>query len=1181
MLIHFLSLVIFSSSALLPVTAGNWDNPNCDGKQAIVHLFEWKWTDIALECERFLSSAGYCGVQVSPPNEHAWLVGDNFPWWQRYQPVSYKLESRSGNEAEFIDMVHRCNAVGVRIYVDAIINHMAALGRTGPGSGGSDFDGDAHDFPAVPFSREHFTPREECPSGDGFVNDYSDPYNVRNCYLVGLTDLYGRLDYVQEKIAEYFNHLIDIGVAGVRIDAAKHMWPADIVGVLQRLKPLNVDQGFPAGSQFFVYQEVIDRNDGAVTVNEYFDTGLVTEFRYSQKIAWGAADFGQLGGLVDFGWGMCPYEEAFVFVDNHDNQRGHGGSGDVVTHKDPEKYQYAVAYSLAQDYGFFRVMSSYFFESTDVGPPTNGNGDRGNKGFFAMTKEGMQGTFQTGMPEGDYCNIIDSCSTMVHVNGDGTAQISVSGYDHFLAICQGCTGDGFPTVDPTATTPTTESTTSGPTRPPITEGVARTIIFIEKQTQSGQDLFVRGGISHDVRPGCSEDAATSACAIDISTRSLGETEHYSKYNSWREEDNKLDWYGAERSQGTYNGQSAEGSPLAWTSSSSGSPGYQELNTFGDHYWMLEFDMDCGQSENGWFELKAYGTQGVGWEGDITPTTCRGISATPPYETTNHMAMCGFLNVFSFGTGSCLIQSLEQGMIQNFSLKNNLKVQTKQRLSNPPDGIPTTIFSSTTDSTGWGTASSEVPTSSPWWSTTPDTTESWTTYPTTTPPTTETWPPTTEWNRQEGWDNPHCNGKTVIVHLFEWKWTDIAAECERFLGPANYCGVQTSPPNEHVVLPTNGYPWWQRYQPVSYKLGSRSGTEEEFIDMVHRCNAVGVRIYIDAVVNHMAGLGRVGPGSDGSDFDSSAFDFPGVPYGPEHFTPRELCNSHDGNVNNYGDPYNVRNCFLVGLTDLYGANEYVRNQVAGYFNHMIDIGIAGIRIDAAKHMWPEDVKEILLRTKPLNVQQGFPPGSNMFVYQEVIDRNDGAVTVGEYFETGLVTEFRYTSKIAWGINDFGNLNGLYDPGWGMCPPDKAFVSVDNHDNQRGHGGAGDVITHKNPLLYKLAVAFTLAYDYGFTRIMSSYYFEGSDEGPPSDWDGNCSEDTESDPCAIDITVTSLGETQHYAKYNAWRIGDTRLDWNGVEEEQGAYNGELPEGSPLAWTSSSSGNPGYQPENRFDS
>jgi len=39
-------------------------------------------------------------------------------------------------------------------------------------------------------------------------------------------------------------------------------------------------------------------------------------------------------------------------------------------------------------------------------------------------------------------------------------------------------------------------------------------------------------------------------------------------------------------------------------------------------------------------------------------------------------------------------------------------------------------------------------------------------------------------------NPHAkHGRTAIVHLFEWRWADIAAECERFLAPNGYAGVQ--------------------------------------------------------------------------------------------------------------------------------------------------------------------------------------------------------------------------------------------------------------------------------------------------------------------------------------------------------------------------------------------------------
>ncbi|KHJ85703.1 hypothetical protein OESDEN_14565 [Oesophagostomum dentatum] len=81
----------------------------------MVHLFEWKWTDIANECESFLQHFAYGAVQISPPNEHITLTQNkDMPWWVRYQPVSYKIISRSGNEEQFRDMVDRCNKVGIR-----------------------------------------------------------------------------------------------------------------------------------------------------------------------------------------------------------------------------------------------------------------------------------------------------------------------------------------------------------------------------------------------------------------------------------------------------------------------------------------------------------------------------------------------------------------------------------------------------------------------------------------------------------------------------------------------------------------------------------------------------------------------------------------------------------------------------------------------------------------------------------------------------------------------------------------------------------------------------------------------------------------------------------------------------------------------------------------------------------
>lgn len=49
---------------------------------------------------------------------------------------------------------------------------------------------------------------------------------------------------------------------------------------------------------------------------------------------------------------------------------------------------------------------------------------------------------------------------------------------------------------------------------------------------------------------------------------------------------------------------------------------------------------------------------------------------------------------------------------------------------------------------------------------------------------------------------------------------------------------------------------------------------------------------------------------------------------------------------------MRNCALLGLADLYGASAYVREQVAGYLNRLVEVGVAGFRVDAARFMWPE-------------------------------------------------------------------------------------------------------------------------------------------------------------------------------------------------------------------------------------
>jgi alpha-amylase len=329
--------------------------------------------------------------------------------------------------------------------------------------------------------------------------------------------------------------------------------------------------------------------------------------------------------------------------------------------------------------------------------------------------------------------------------------------------------------------------------------------------------------------------------------------------------------------------------------------------------------------------------------------------------------------------------------------------------------------------------------------------------------------------------------TVFVHLFEWPWEDIAAECENVLGPMGVSAVQISPPQEHIILPDWGYPWWQRYQPVSYQLESRGGSRAELIDMVQRCRQAGVDIYADAVINHMAGM-EAGRGSAGTTF--TKYHYPGL-YKPEDFN---ICRQP---VVNYNDATNVTQCELVGLADLDTSSPRVQARLVEYLTDLANLGIRGFRIDAAKHIRSEELGQILSQFRAQHPEA-------MYIYQEVIDPGTEAVRKQDYYDYGNVIDFKYgqfvgEALLGYNGQTLANLQTLGES-WGLAPSEQAVVFIDNHDKQRGHGGGGNYLTYKNGPLYTLANVFMLAFPYGTPQVMSSYTFEDSDQGPPTYPDG---------------------------------------------------------------------------------
>jgi alpha-amylase len=330
---------------------------------------------------------------------------------------------------------------------------------------------------------------------------------------------------------------------------------------------------------------------------------------------------------------------------------------------------------------------------------------------------------------------------------------------------------------------------------------------------------------------------------------------------------------------------------------------------------------------------------------------------------------------------------------------------------------------------------------------------------------------------------------VAVQLFEWSWPDIARECELHLGPMGYKAALVSPPQEHIT----GTQWWTRYQPVSYSIdNSRSGTRAQFIDMLARCTAEGVDIYVDAVINHMtAGSGT---GTNGTVYTKYAY--PGL-YSIADF--HTACG-----INDYGNPAQVQDCELVGLSDLNTSLPTVQQKIADYLVALADLGVAGFRIDAAKHIQPVQLDSIVTKVNRARTNAG---ASRPYLFLEVIDMGSEGVPATAYYGLGKysgggadISEFKFRGIgdkfLGAGGQKVADLTTFSQGNWGLMPSDKAMSFMQNHDTQRSGG-----LRWSDGVVARLANVFMLAEGYGYPMIMSGYSFDPSsgaarDAGPPA-------------------------------------------------------------------------------------
>ncbi|WP_369200441.1 alpha-amylase family protein [Streptomyces sp. PU-14G] len=407
------------------------------GKTVTATLFERPFASVAQECTDTLGPAGYGYVEVSPASEH--IQGD--AWWTSYQPVSYKIAGRLGSRDDFANMVKACESAGVKVIADAVINHMTS--GSGTGTGGTPYS--KYGYQGTYEDADFHACRRD-------ITDYTNRDDVQNCELVGLADLDTGTDKVRGAIAGYLDDLRSLGVAGFRIDAAKHMAAADVAAIKAKMTE---DPGFWVS-------EVIHGDGEAVQPEEYTEVGDVDEFRYGRALK-GAFQGGDLGSLRTLGDSLLDSGSARTFVDNWDTER----NGSTLTYKDGAAHTLANVFLLAHPYGSPNVYSGYEFSDADAGPPSGGTGwtgnhakpeitgmvgfhnavgtaeltdwwsegqalafSRGDKGFVALNNSDSEVSraFTTSLPAGTYCNVASAqsgCEQKVRVGSDGTAQVTL------------------------------------------------------------------------------------------------------------------------------------------------------------------------------------------------------------------------------------------------------------------------------------------------------------------------------------------------------------------------------------------------------------------------------------------------------------------------------------------------------------------------------------------------------------------------------------------------------------------------------------------------------------------------------------------------------------------------------------------------------------------------------------
>jgi alpha-amylase len=260
---------------------------------------------------------------------------------------------------------------------------------------------------------------------------------------------------------------------------------------------------------------------------------------------------------------------------------------------------------------------------------------------------------------------------------------------------------------------------------------------------------------------------------------------------------------------------------------------------------------------------------------------------------------------------------------------------------------------------------------------------------------------------------------TILHAFSWSFNTIKQRLPDIRN-AGYTAIQTSPIQE-CFIGDNGNKyfgnWIFEYQPISQNIGNYIiGTEDEFKSLCDEAKKFGIKIIVDAVLNHMT-----------TDINNCA---------PE-WRDQNLFHEPKG-IDNWNDRYEVTQRDLVGLRDIKTQNPDYQQKVLDMLKRILADGASGFRYDTAKHIELPDDPDYGSQFWPTVLNNGAE-----FQYGELLQDDTSRDTA--YANYMKITASNYGDSILSALNDNDfraervmNYNA-------DVHPDRLITWVESHDN----------------------------------------------------------------------------------------------------------------------------------------